>query len=99
MASATDSASGDDNSSGVPISITFTDHYANSLYLSPGDNLSVPIISIKLSNDNYHLWSRALSVALSIKNKMALMDGSLPVPDEDDASFTSWTRCNFVVLS
>ncbi|CAN1280564.1 hypothetical protein LINPERPRIM_LOCUS17466 [Linum perenne] len=78
---------------------TFTDHYANTLYLSPGDNLSVSIVNVKLTNDNYHVWSRAFSVPLSIKNKTAFIDGLAPVPDPDDETFTAWNRCNFVVLS
>ncbi|CAN1296866.1 Retrovirus-related Pol polyprotein from transposon RE1 [Linum perenne] len=96
MAPAT-SASADDSTSGTLIN--FTDHYANPLYLSPGDNLSVPIVSIKLSNDNYHIWSRSIKVALSIKNKTAFVDGSLPAPEITDSTYAAWNRCNFVVLS
>ncbi|CAN1279788.1 Retrovirus-related Pol polyprotein from transposon RE1 [Linum perenne] len=77
----------------------YTDHYSNPLYLSPGDNLSVPIVNIKLTNDNYHIWSRSISLALSIKNKTTFVDGSLPAPSSDDAGFSAWNRCNFVVLS
>ncbi|CAN1266800.1 Retrovirus-related Pol polyprotein from transposon TNT 1-94 [Linum perenne] len=87
MAPAT-SASADDSTSGTLIN--FTDHYANPLYLSPGDNLSVPIVSIKLSNDNYHIWSRSIKVALSIKNKTAFVDGSLPAPEITAQSLISY---------
>ncbi|CAN1279450.1 hypothetical protein LINPERPRIM_LOCUS17028 [Linum perenne] len=47
----------------------------------------------------YHIWSRSISLALSIKNKMAFFDGSLPAPTSDDAGLSAWNRCNFVVLS
>ncbi|CAN1329601.1 hypothetical protein LINPERPRIM_LOCUS34712 [Linum perenne] len=88
-----------------PISISenspsqFTDHFANPLYLAPGDSLSTPITSIKLSNDNYHTWSRAITVALSIKNKLQFINGTSSMPDSSDASYAAWIRCNFAVLS
>ncbi|CAN1127578.1 hypothetical protein LINPERHAP2_LOCUS4126 [Linum perenne] len=99
MTSVANSSSSTVSATSNSISSTFTDHYANPLYLSPSDNLYVLIINIKLSNDNYHVWSRAFSIALSIKNKMMFVDGSFPAPDPDDPTFTAWNRCNFVVLS
>ncbi|CAN1775940.1 hypothetical protein LINPERHAP1_LOCUS13492, partial [Linum perenne] len=78
---------------------SFTDHYSNPLYLSPGDNLSTPIVSVKLTNENYHVWSRSFSVALSIKNKLQFIDSTSSIPDLDDASYPAWNRCNFAVLS
>ncbi|CAN0914940.1 hypothetical protein LINGRAHAP2_LOCUS28837 [Linum grandiflorum] len=78
---------------------SYTDHLANPLFLSPGDSLSAPLISIKLTNVNYHVWSRSLSVALIIKNKVPFIDGSLPVPDPSASTYAAWTRCNFAVLN
>ncbi|CAN1192604.1 Retrovirus-related Pol polyprotein from transposon TNT 1-94 [Linum perenne] len=77
----------------------FTDHYANPLYLPPGDNISAPIVTLKLTNENYHIWSRSFSVALSIKNKMQFIDGTLPMPEATDPNYSAWNRCNFAVLS
>ncbi|CAN0862338.1 hypothetical protein LINGRAHAP2_LOCUS8445 [Linum grandiflorum] len=101
----TESSTGGDATSGVLISTTtassvsvFTDHYANPLYLSPGDNLTAPLVTVKLTNDNYHIWNRSVRVALGIKNKIAFVDGSLKRPDVSDSSFSAWNRCNFVVL-
>ncbi|CAN1222208.1 hypothetical protein LINGRAPRIM_LOCUS513 [Linum grandiflorum] len=78
-------------------SSAFTDHFANPLYLSPGENLPIPIVGIKLTNNNYHVWSRSMTVALSIKNKLKSVDGSYPAPDFTDATFPAWIRCNFTV--
>ncbi|CAN1178761.1 hypothetical protein LINPERHAP2_LOCUS33840 [Linum perenne] len=77
----------------------FTDHYSNPLFLSPGENLSTPIITIKLGNNNYHLWSRSLSVALRIKNKVPFIDGTFPPPAVTDKDYAAWNRCNYAVLS
>ncbi|CAN1157631.1 hypothetical protein LINPERPRIM_LOCUS27392 [Linum perenne] len=87
------------SSSSVSSISSFTDHYSNPLYLSPDDNLSVPIVSMKLMNDNYHLWSRSFSVALSIKNKMQFIEDTSSVPDLADPNYAAWNRCNFAVLS
>ncbi|CAN1247853.1 hypothetical protein LINPERPRIM_LOCUS6515 [Linum perenne] len=88
-----------DESSSVNNQSSYTDQYSNPLFLSPGENLSVPITSVKLSNDNYHLWSRSINVALSIKNKIVFIDGSLPPPATTDTTFAAWNRCNYAVLS
>ncbi|CAN0836820.1 hypothetical protein LINGRAHAP2_LOCUS1617, partial [Linum grandiflorum] len=77
----------------------FTDHYSNPLYLSPGDNLSIPIVGVKLTHENYHIWSRSMTVALSIKNKSRFVDGTYPAPAANDASYPLWLRCNFAVLN
>ncbi|GLT70744.1 hypothetical protein SLA2020_428040 [Shorea laevis] len=40
-----------------------------------------------------------MSMALSTKNKLGFIDGSLPKPNESDAEFLAWNRCNNMVLS
>ncbi|CAN0906582.1 hypothetical protein LINGRAHAP2_LOCUS24340, partial [Linum grandiflorum] len=60
---------------------TYTDHFTNPLFFSHGENLSILLISAKLTNDNYHVWSYSLSVALSIKNKIHFINDTLPVPN------------------
>lgn len=37
--------------------------------------------------------------ALLIKNKIKFINGKLPTPNEDDALFDAWERCNNVVLT
>lgn len=78
---------------------TFTDHFANLLYLSLIDSLSAPIVGVKLTNENFHIWSRSMSLALSIKNKFSFVDGSYLAPDISDASYPGWIRCNFSVFN
>ncbi|XP_021760231.1 uncharacterized protein LOC110725064 [Chenopodium quinoa] len=38
-------------------------------------------------------------LALSMKNKMAFIDGSLPKPGESDPLFNAWSRCNNMIIS
>jgi len=38
-------------------------------------------------------------MALSAKNKICLIDGSMPKPSDSSSTFKAWTRCNDMVLS
>jgi len=35
--------------------------------------------------------------ALAMKNKFKFVDGSIPIPDEDDLNRSAWERCNNLV--
>ncbi|CAA0840938.1 Unknown protein [Striga hermonthica] len=38
-------------------------------------------------------------VALSAKNKLGFIDGSIPKPEEGDPTYSSWIKCNYMVLA
>ncbi|KAJ1429088.1 Gag-polypeptide of LTR copia-type [Sesbania bispinosa] len=38
-------------------------------------------------------------IALSVKNKLGFVDGSIPQPPADDPQLAAWFRCNNVVIS
>nr|KYP43304.1 hypothetical protein KK1_035261 [Cajanus cajan]KYP43306.1 hypothetical protein KK1_035263 [Cajanus cajan] len=40
-----------------------------------------------------------MHVALSVKNKLAFIDGTLPKPAATDSTFAAWNRGNNVVIS
>ncbi|XP_022857968.1 uncharacterized protein LOC111378917 [Olea europaea var. sylvestris] len=63
-------------------------------YLHYGDNTGMQLISIMLSEDNYTTWSRAVIIALSVKNKEGFIDGSIVKPAENDLLYGAWRRCN-----
>ncbi|XP_077234197.1 uncharacterized protein LOC143876374 [Tasmannia lanceolata] len=71
----------------------------NPLYLHHSDNPGTALVSQPLNGDNYASWSRAMSVALSAKNKTGFIDGSIPKPDTSSPSYPLWFRCNNMVLS
>ncbi|KAB5520101.1 hypothetical protein DKX38_024420 [Salix brachista] len=58
------------------------------------------IVSKQLNGENYNTWRRAMMMALSAKNKLSFVDGTLPRPSNlYDAQGLAWTRCNNMVLS
>nr|KYP50494.1 hypothetical protein KK1_027746 [Cajanus cajan] len=66
------------------------------LFLHHSDGPGLVLTSQPLDHKNYTTWSRAMQVALSVKNKIPLIDGTLPKPAATDAA---WNRANNVVIS
>ncbi|KAJ8643597.1 hypothetical protein MRB53_005345 [Persea americana] len=71
----------DSNVSSGPSSHASDDNYSNPFYLHPSDNPGNVLVSSLLDGDNYHTWSRAMHMALTVKNKLGLVDGSVKQPD------------------
>ena len=67
---------------------TFNDPFASScpidpsspLFLHNGDNPRIILVLQLLIGENYGTWSCSMLVALSAKNKLCFIDGSLPKP-------------------
>ncbi|GAU34265.1 hypothetical protein TSUD_365630 [Trifolium subterraneum] len=49
--------------------------------------------------NNYHSWSRSMTVSLRSKNKLYFINGSLPRPSDDDHDSLAWDKCNTMVMS
>ncbi|CAL1413265.1 unnamed protein product [Linum trigynum] len=91
-------AEGADSTAGKSIqssaSSSYEDPYLNPYYLPPQDGALSTIISVKLVDGNYHTWSQVMLVALATKNKVAFIDGTIPVPKVTEPSYQLWLRCN-----
>ncbi|XP_061368074.1 uncharacterized protein LOC133311079 [Gastrolobium bilobum] len=68
-------------------------------YLHNADHPGLVLVTHLLTGTNYHTWNRAMSMALTAKNKYQFVDGSLPQPDSDDLLSSFWIRCNSMVTS
>ncbi|KAK9287388.1 hypothetical protein L1049_015806 [Liquidambar formosana] len=68
-------------------------------YLHHSDQPGSILVSQSLNGDNFPTWFRAMSTALSTKNKLSLVDDSMTIPSIDSASYSSWRRCNDMVKS
>lgn len=67
--------------------------------LHHSDNPGLSLVSQPLIGDNYSSWSRVILIALTLKNKVGFIDGSIMAPDATDSLFQSWIRNNNVVIS
>ena len=62
-------------------------------YLHPGENPSIAIVSLVLNLTNYNWWSRLMLTALSTKNKVKFVDGSIQKCTSNHLH-AAWRRCN-----
>ena len=70
-------------------------------YLHPSDNSSLILVPKPLTGDNFHSWFRSMDMALTIKNKLGFVDGSIREPKVNPRSslHAHWNRCNTVVIT
>ncbi|KAK3002635.1 LOW QUALITY PROTEIN: hypothetical protein RJ639_019741 [Escallonia herrerae] len=73
------------------------DVYAQVFKDHPG-HLLVPI---KLNGTNYPSWSKSMIHALTAKNKIGFINGSIEQPSEKDrpTEYALWNQCNSMILS
>ncbi|KAL5818430.1 hypothetical protein ACOSQ4_022272 [Xanthoceras sorbifolium] len=68
-------------------------------YIHPSDSPGTVLVSQLLNGDNYPTWRRAMRMALSAKNKMGFITGTIIKPQSPEAKIAEWERCNDMVLS
>ena len=69
-------------------------------YLHPSDNPGALLVSEIFTSENYIAWSQSMSIALTVKNKIAFVDGSLVQPITTDHSLrVAWLRSNNLIIS
>ena len=72
---------------------------SNPLYLAASDNPSTVLVSKVFDGNGFASWKRSMTLALSAKNKMGFVDGSIERPDETSNLFHNWNRVNSMVIS
>jgi len=68
-------------------------------YLHPGENLAIALVFPILDLTNYNSWSRSMLTALSAKNKIEFVDGSIQKCASNHPFHAAWRRCNNMVFS
>ncbi|WVZ10350.1 hypothetical protein V8G54_014880 [Vigna mungo] len=71
----------------------------NPLYLHPGENLALVLVTPLLTENNFHQWERDMVIALETKNKERFIDGTLSCPPSTDPLHEAWRRSNRMVMS
>ncbi|KAL5572502.1 hypothetical protein UlMin_022099 [Ulmus minor] len=73
---------------------------SNPYYLHHSDSPGQILVSQQLTGENYTSWSRAMLIALFVKNKLGFVNRSIAEPPGIDANlFNSWIRKNNMVIS
>ncbi|XP_073017747.1 uncharacterized protein [Primulina eburnea] len=68
-------------------------------YLQNGDHPGLVLVSHLLTGNNYNTWSRAMSMALTAKDKLLFVDGTQLRPPSGDLLYAVWICCNNMVIS
>ncbi|XP_074352191.1 uncharacterized protein LOC141691365 [Apium graveolens] len=71
----------------------------NPLHLQSSDNPGLKLVSDQFDGTGFSSWKRSMTIALSARNKIGFIDGSIPKPNFDSPMFKSWSRCNDMVIS
>ncbi|KAK3030682.1 hypothetical protein RJ639_035886 [Escallonia herrerae] len=73
----------------------------NLLPPSKGDHPGHLLVPIKLNRTNYPYWSKSMIHALTAKNKIGFINGSIEQPSEKDqpTEYTLWNQRNNMILS
>ncbi|XP_073285223.1 uncharacterized protein [Primulina huaijiensis] len=76
------------------------DDQSSPYFLHHSDNPGLLLVSQQLTGENFPSWHRAMTIALSVKNNLGFIDGSIPKPPETDLNLTNaWTQNNNIVIS
>ena len=72
---------------------------SNPLYLALSDNPSTILVSKVFDGTGFASWKKLMTLALSVKNKLSLIDSSVEPPDATSSTFNNWNRVNSMVIS
>ncbi|XP_074292097.1 uncharacterized protein LOC141618943 [Silene latifolia] len=69
------------------------------LFLHPSESPSLKLTSIIFNGENYDLWADAVKNGLEAKNKLGLVNGTVPKPEgtEEDCEVVAWRQCNAII--
>ncbi|XP_019181692.1 PREDICTED: uncharacterized protein LOC109176758 [Ipomoea nil] len=74
--------------------------HSNPYFLHINENPALELVSFPMDGSNHHPWARAMTMALSCKNKIAFINGAIMKPSTDDVEkYLAWERCNNMVVS
>ena len=68
-------------------------------FLHNGDHPGLILVSHHLIGSNYNTWSRVMAMALTMKNKIGFIDGTISRAAQTNLLFNAWNRCNSMVTS
>ncbi|KAJ9698651.1 hypothetical protein PVL29_007626 [Vitis rotundifolia] len=68
-------------------------------FLHSGDHPELILVSHHLTGSNYNTWSRAMAMALTSKNKIGFIYGTIPHAAQTNLLFNAWNCYNIMVTS
>ncbi|KAM1434699.1 hypothetical protein ACFX2I_042754 [Malus domestica] len=74
---------------------------SNPFYVHHSDSPGHMLVPEKLNGSNYPSWSKSMIHALTAKNKIGFVDGSIQPPSAKDQpkEYALWNQCNSMILT
>ncbi|KAJ0009951.1 hypothetical protein Pint_34666 [Pistacia integerrima] len=74
---------------------------SNPFFVHHSDHPGLMLVPTKLNSTNYQSWSKSMIHALTAKNKIGFINGSVKPPSETEqpTEFALWNQCNSMILS
>ncbi|XP_017978371.1 PREDICTED: uncharacterized protein LOC108662467 [Theobroma cacao] len=79
--------------------ISLLDDPHSAYFVHHSDHHGLISITPKLTSTNYSAWNRSFYLALSIRNKLGFIDGTIPQPLVTDKLYMPWIRCNNLIVA
>ena len=72
-----------------------SDHHENPYYLHKNNHAGLVLVTdlLKTASD-FHSWRRSVKMALSVRNKLGFIDGTIPKLSLTHRDYGAWYRCN-----
>jgi hypothetical protein len=70
-------------------------------FVHQSNHPSLMLVPINLNGINYPSWSKSMIHALTAKNEVSFINGSIqpPLETEQPTEYALWNRCNNMILS
>ncbi|KAL5763422.1 hypothetical protein ACOSP7_019686 [Xanthoceras sorbifolium] len=74
---------------------------SNPYFVHHSDQPGHMLVPTKLNGANYPSWSKSMILALTAKNKIGFIDGSIEPPSETEhpTEYALWNQCNSMIIS
>lgn len=66
-------------------------------YLHPSNNTGLKFVPTPFDGEGYGDWKQGMILALTSKNKIGFVDGTLQKP-ATNPNFRAWIRCNRMII-
>ncbi|XP_074322963.1 uncharacterized protein LOC141659923 [Apium graveolens] len=68
-------------------------------FIHPSDSNTSQLVSVKFNGEGFSNWKRSMLFALSSKNKIGFVNGTVETPELTSSDYKLWERCNDLVIS
>lgn len=71
---------------------------SNPFFLHASDSPGMVLVNTIFYGKGYGGWRRGILIALSTKNKVGFINGTITIPNITSDNYKSWSRCNNMVI-